>query len=533
MNEKMQLQMNQAKGFWQNRSSSQKGMMIGALLLFITIIIVVSTVSSRVDFAPLYSNLSAAEVGEIKLQLDGRGIQSQIADNGTTILVPNEVVDTLKVELAAEGYPNSGSIDYSFFSQNAGFGMTDNEFNVLKLEAMQTELANLMKGIEGVNDAKVMINLPQESVWMSESGQTASASIVLNTKPGYRFEEQQIQALYNLVSKSVPNLPTDNIVITNQLFEYFDLNNNGDTSLAGGSSNSLQTQYQIKQDVERDIQRQVQQMLGMMMGQDKVVVSVTADIDFAQENREENLVTPVNPENLEGIAVSVERITETFTGDGAVEAGVDGAGETDIPNYATGELVGGTGDYEKVEERINNEVNRIRKEIVESPYKVRDLGIQVMVEPPTADDPTSLPQQSVDDIEQVLNTIIRTSIAKEEGTPELTDEELQGKVAVSVQTFNGKVDFETPAAEMIPLWAYFAGGGLLAIIFLLMFLLFRKKKKDKKEMVYEEPFQAASVQDINDEKENASDVIKTQLEKLAKDNPGDFAKLLRSWIAEE
>ena len=51
----------------------------------------------------------------------------------------------------------------------------------------------------------------------------ASASIVLNTKPGYEFEQDQIQALYQLVSKSIPNLPTDNIVIMNQNFEYFDL----------------------------------------------------------------------------------------------------------------------------------------------------------------------------------------------------------------------------------------------------------------------------------------------------------------------
>ena len=42
------------------------------------------------------------------------GIQSEIADGGTTIKVPEDVVDTLKVELAAEGLPKSGSIDYSF-----------------------------------------------------------------------------------------------------------------------------------------------------------------------------------------------------------------------------------------------------------------------------------------------------------------------------------------------------------------------------------------------------------------------------------
>lgn len=529
MNEKLQMNLNKVKEFWKNRSVAQKGMMIGSLLLFVIIILAVSMASSKVNFVPLYSNLTTAEIGEIKAQLDGRGIKSEVAENGTSILVPEEVVDTLKVELAAEGYPNSGSIDYKFFSQNAGFGMTDNEFNVLKLEAMQTELADLMKGIDGVQDAKVMINLPQESVWMTETPEQASASIVLDTKPGYKFEEQQIQALYNLVSKSVPNLPTENIVIMNQMFEYYDLENKNSES---GSVYAFDTQYQIKKQIEKDIQRQVGQMLGMMMGQDKVVVSVTADVDFTQENREENLVTPVDPENMEGIAVSVERITETFTGDGAAAGGVTGAGETDIPNYATG-TEGSSGDYERIEERINNDVNRIRKEIVESPYKVRDLGIQVMVEPPSAEE--GLSPEAVADIEQILSTIVRTSIAKDPNQPELTEDEIASKVAVSVQELKGKSDFTaTTTQPIIPLWAYIAGGVLLVIIILLVILLFRKKKKDKEtDFIFEETAAAIHVQDINNEQEKESDVIKQQLEKLAKEKPGDFAKLLRSWIAEE
>ena len=51
------------------------------------------------------------------------------------------------------------------------------------------------------------------------------------------------------------------------------------------------------------------------------------------------------------------------------------------------------GDYERIEETVNNEVNRIRREIVESPYKIRDIGIQVMVEPPVADDIASMPRR--------------------------------------------------------------------------------------------------------------------------------------------
>ena len=77
-----------------------------------------------------------------------------------------------------------------------------------------------------------MITLPETGIFVSDQTEEASASIVLNTKPGYEFEQNQIKALYRLVSKSVPNLPTDNIVIMNQNFEYFDLKN---------KNNSLET----------------------------------------------------------------------------------------------------------------------------------------------------------------------------------------------------------------------------------------------------------------------------------------------------
>ncbi|MCX8046027.1 MAG: flagellar basal-body MS-ring/collar protein FliF, partial [Anoxybacillus gonensis] len=225
MNERLKQVIERFKLFWSERTKQQKAVTIGLIGALIVAVALTAFFATRTNFVPLYSNLSPQEAGQIKATLDQRGIKSQITDNGTTILVPEQLVNTLKVELAAEGIPDSGSIDYSFFGKNSGFGMTDNEFNVLKIEAMQTELANLIKSIDGVEDAKVMINLPQPTIFVGDQQEEASASIVLKTKAGYKFNEQQIKSLYHLVSKSVPNLPTENIVIMNQYFEYFDLKN--------------------------------------------------------------------------------------------------------------------------------------------------------------------------------------------------------------------------------------------------------------------------------------------------------------------
>ncbi|WP_394137049.1 flagellar basal-body MS-ring/collar protein FliF [Cytobacillus oceanisediminis] len=532
MNESFQRNVVKVKEYWGSRTKKQKNILISSVVFFILLIIVASILATRTTLVPLYSNLTPSETGTIKESLDSRGIQSEITDGGTTIKVPEEVVDTLKVELAAEGIPKSGSIDYSFFSQNAGIGMTENEFNVLKLDAMQSELANLMKGIDGVNDAKVMINLPEKGIFVNDLSEEASASIVLNTKPGYQFEESQIQALYHLVAKSIPNLPTDNIVITNQFFEYFDLKNNQNSS----PGSTFAAQHEIKKEIERDVQRQVQNMLGTLIGQDKVVVSVTADIDFTQENREENLVSPVDEENMEGIAISAQKITETFTGNGEAVGG-NPQGESPADSLGSEYLEGNTsnGDYERIEETINNEVNKIRKEIVESPYKVRDLGIQVMVEPPAADDPASLPQERINDITQILGTIVRTTINKDAAEAELTDEAIQDKIVVSVQPFNGKVEFPNETVPVLPWWIYAVGGILLLIIALLilLFVKTRKKQQQEEEAIAAKVQETFNVPDVNEEHETESTMRRKQLEKMAKEKPEDFAKLLRTWIAED
>ncbi|MRH42256.1 flagellar basal body M-ring protein FliF [Aquibacillus halophilus] len=532
MKEKFNIYKEKITNFWSTRSRSQQRLYLGSVLLFLFLIIGSSLFASASNMVPLYNNLSLQEVGQIKGELDARGIKYELGNAGTTINVPDDQVDTLLVDLAAQGIPNSGSIDYSFFSANTSWGMTDNEFDVIHLDAMQTELGNLMKSIDGIEEAKVMINKPQDPVFVSDQTQEASASIVINTRPGYQFQESQISSLYHLVSKTVPNLPTDNIVIMNQNFEYFDLNNSN--SFSGDTYTS---QQKVKQDIERDIQRRVQQMIGMMVGTEKVIASVTADIDFTHENRIEELVESPDEDTLNGLPVSIESIKESYTGNPPV-TGEAGTGEGDIPNYPAGG-VGDDGDYELVKESINNEFNRIRKDIVESPYKIRDLGIQVAVD--NTKDSTEgqeieyLTQQEQNTVEEgissILSSIVSTSIDKSYG--QVIPEE---KVSIVFQEFNGKPNVPTNNIPVIPYWVY-GLGALLFIVILALIWVLRKRKNSEEEMVTENVIErqvtAAPVPDIEEDYDSESSMKRKQLEKMAKDKPEDFARLLRSWIAED
>ncbi|SES75004.1 flagellar M-ring protein FliF [Oceanobacillus limi] len=532
MKEKLSNTTDKLKTFWAGRSKSQKGLFIGSIVIIIAFIVAISLFSTNSNNVPLYNNLSIQEVGQIKTELDARGVPFELQDGGTTILVPEEQVDNLLVDLAGQGIPNSGNIDYSFFSENSSWGVTDNEFDMMKLDAMQTELGNLMKGIEGIHDAQVMINLPKDPVFASEAVQPASASIVLNTQPGYQFEGNQVDTLYNLVSRAVPNLQPENIVIMNQYFEYFDQN----SQASSGAQDAYTQQQNIKRDIEKDIQRRVQQMLGTMVGMDNVIVSVTTDVDFTAENRVEELIEPIDPETMEGLPVSVESIHETYSGLGDAAGGIP-VGEEDIPGYE-GLEDGDYGDYELVKETVNNEFNRIHRDIVESPYKIRDLGIQVAVDNVKGMDGEQvvyLNQQEQADveagIENILSSIISTSIDKEYG--EVVPEE---KASIVFQEFTETPTVPEGATPTIPLWMYLVGGGLLLAVIILLVMLLRKKKNSTEEEEYvETEVPVAPTKEVEEIKEEESESVvrRKQLEKMAKEKPEDFAKLLKSWIGED
>ena len=76
---------------------------------------------------------------------------------------------------------------------------------------------------------------------------------------------------------------------------------------------------------------------------------------------------------------------------------------------------------------------------------------------------------------------------------------------------------------------------MIALIGLIFWLVRRRKNDDEEyeEEWYETPQEPIKVADVNNEKETEETVRRKQLEKMAKDKPEEFAKLLRSWLTED
>ncbi|MFT8871369.1 MAG: flagellar basal-body MS-ring/collar protein FliF [Sporolactobacillus sp.] len=528
MREKVIHWIKRLRDFWTALPRKRKTWTISIAAALLAVFIIVMLLLNVKHYTELYSNLTTSEAGQIADTLQSKKIPYKLSGGGTAISVPSNEADSVKIQLAEQGIPKTGEIDYSTFNQNSGFGMTDKQFDVLNRAAMETELETLIASSKGVRSAKVMLTLPSDDTWVTDKdSQKASASIMLDVDPGYQLTDSQVRGLYKLVSKSVSNLPESNIVIMDQYYNYYDEKSNASD---GSSTLSAYDQHQqVINSIESNLQRRVTQMLTTIMGQGKVMVNVTANVDFTKTSSDEQLVEPVDQSAMQGLQSSTDRVTETYSGTNA--SGVAGTGTSDVAGYQSGDS--GNGSYNKVEEKVNYVFNKIHREVQDSPYRVTDLGMEVMIEPPKANQASSLSKARISDIRNILATIIRTSIDNG-SNQELSARVLSNKIDITVGKFNGNTTMAaTPSTNY---WPYIAGGAavLLAAIVLLLLLLRRRRRAQ------EDAEQAAvlaanmSQNEQNQLEEEKPDQKKYRdLEQLARQKPDEFVKLLRGWMSED
>ncbi|WML56301.1 flagellar basal-body MS-ring/collar protein FliF [Neobacillus sp. PS2-9] len=511
--------------WWNSKSSKQKGLIVGTFLFLLVALSTFIFFASRPQYVPLYTGqLSQREVGDIKAELDKEGYtEYKLSDTGTSIEVPKKDAPDLLVSLASKGYPKDNKINYDIFGQNLSFGATDRQYDILEREAMQNQVAEVIKHVAGIKNAEVIVTLPENSVFVQQGEeQKASASVMVEVEPGAKLSSQQIKALYTLVSRSVPNLPVENITIMNQYSETLALSESDDEDPA---LDKYDEQRKVQQNVERDIQQDLHSLLGNILGTDKVFVHTFVKMNFDKVKTEEKLVKPTDNNN-NGIAISSEKTSKSYNGTGSNPGGVVGTGETDVPGYV-GTNSGGESNYEESENRVNYEVNRINNEIIKSPYQIEDITINVGVEP---DSPkaNTLSKATQDNIKNIVANTVRTAL----GHPNLSQKEIDQRITVFPHSFAKNTAVESASAQNWLLIGAVAAGGLLLLGGLTWFLLRRRKHKQE-EMEEELDFSTSGPVKEADYFAEQDMSVESQLKKLLEQRPEDFSKVIRTWIHEE
>src|SRR5579872_773857 len=236
---------------------------------------------------PLYSSLSPEDASAIVQKLRETGVDYRVADNGAAVLVPEARVPELRLEMAGLGLPKTGRIGFEIFDKT-NFGMTDFAEHVNYRRAVEGELERSVRALAEVEQARVHVTLPKESVF-TESREAAKASVLVGLRPGRRLSAQNVLAIRNLVSNAVEGLTPEAVSVV-------DMNGN---LLSQPRRNALDEGVQVteaaleyRQAVEHDLAVKINDTLEPLLGADKFRTGVSADVDMTSGEQSEETFDP-------------------------------------------------------------------------------------------------------------------------------------------------------------------------------------------------------------------------------------------------
>jgi flagellar M-ring protein FliF len=287
---------------WQRLSINQRAMLIVGVGIIVAISAATVSYTTRPVMATLYSGLEAKDAAAVADGLRDQKIEFDVSSDGT-IKVPQEYVNQLRLTFAEKGVPHSGELGYELFDKPM-LGMTDFLQKMNYHRAIEGELARTMQAIEGVENARVHLVVPEQRLF-KEDQKSATASIVLTMKPGSSMSKKQVAALASLTAYAVEGLESENVTIMDS--EGNPLTNGPRDELAGLSS----TQLEMQTNVEQELERKAQSLLEDVVGPGRSRVEVTAKLNW---NRIERTLEDYNPDRVATLSEESQTSEDPATG---------------------------------------------------------------------------------------------------------------------------------------------------------------------------------------------------------------------------
>lgn len=263
---------------WTAMSFNQRailGIVVGAGVLSLVLFSVWLQSDSMVV---LYSNLPPEEAAVAMDYLTRQGVKVEVQGGGTTILVPAQDVDRLRMAMILEGIGGDGLRGWDLFDEKV-MGETEFGLNVRLKRAIEGELARSVASIDHVRSARVHITMPKQSVFARDR-RPPTASVLMNLKGRGLPSQEQIQGVQYLVSSAVEGMEPDRVTVIDSASGRVLSQENQDGSIGLSSA-----QFRVRQEVENHLTSKANDILRDVLGPGRYVVRVNADLDFEQLER--------------------------------------------------------------------------------------------------------------------------------------------------------------------------------------------------------------------------------------------------------
>ena len=271
------------KGLAELTIARQLGIMLG-LAFSVAIGIAIVLWSQEPSYGRLYSEIGEKDVSEILEVLNTQGIKYKVETGSGAIMVPTDEVEEVKLKLAGLGLPRTNSLGYELLSKDQGFGSSKSLEMVRFQRALEGEIAQTITAIQSVKSARVLLAIPQQSVFVRER-KKPSASVIVSLYQGRSLDKGQIESIIHLVASSVPQLEADQVTGVDQKGQL--LNSRDSSSVSSLTSK----QFDYKKNFEEHLMERIENILAPLVG-DGMRVQISADLDFTETDKTQELFDP-------------------------------------------------------------------------------------------------------------------------------------------------------------------------------------------------------------------------------------------------
>lgn len=539
MEEKKPTIVQRGQSIWKGLNKPVQIAIIAVLAVLLIIIVYLAATAGRVEYEVLQMGLTPKEASDATAILTDLGVDYTVEGvNSITIRVPKGTRSKVMLQLQSEGFPTSGEDLYDFYINNAsGMGVTDQDKRVYEYYAMEQRLAYLIKQMEKVQDAGVMITLPQSSQFaLSSNEQEAQASAVLTLARGEMLTDAEAEAIRSIILTAIPGLEKENITISDTNMHVYE-----PLDASGGGGVHAADQIALKQQHQQLIQDQVYNFLNPVFGTGNVVVSASVELDFDKKSTQSVTYTPPGDADNMGIIVSLQQAAER-AGVGELAEGVAGFDANGAAPFYPEDVAGDTAPIYSYSQQLNAEVNEVREQIEEAQGKVTGLSVSIMIDADEGlddelDNIRSLVANGLG-VEQKYISIMRTSFKVNEDYQLMLQEQEAAEAAAS--DAQGRVERQ----------AFLLAAGLVALGLLIALILMAVQGR-KRRLAYEAELarleeeshmaeaeqaldEAASLRDLLAEPEDSVSALRLRdIQELAEEKPDVVAQLLRNWLTDD
>ena len=277
----------QMAAVFQRLSAGRKISLI--LLIGVTIVGCVLLVNwaTQPEFGVLYSDLEPEDAGDVLASLKENKIPFKLVSNGRSVLVPQDMVQEARLNLAAKGLPRGSAVGFELFD-NSKLGMTEFAQNVNFQRAMQGELARTINGFKEVESSRVHLVMQPKSLFV-EDQKPATASVVLKLRPGKWLNQDQVDGIVHLVSSGIMGLEPENVTVVDNMGKVL-----SGAKDEGGIKQAGSYQLEYREKIERNLENRITSMLEKTVGADKAIVRVSCRVNYKKHEKTEELYYPEN-----------------------------------------------------------------------------------------------------------------------------------------------------------------------------------------------------------------------------------------------